>query len=59
MKSDNEFPPKPEIHPWATLLVLQASPFCNIDCDYCYLPNRTSTHRMTMHVLESAIEKAS
>jgi uncharacterized protein len=47
----------PEIEPWATLLVLQASPFCNINCDYCYLPNRTSTRRMSMQVLASAIEK--
>ena len=46
-----------EIEPWATLLVLQASPFCNINCDYCYLPNRTSTRRMSMPVLASAIEK--
>jgi uncharacterized protein len=43
--------------PWISLLVLQPSPFCNIDCDYCYLPNRTSTRRMAMSVLEKAIEK--
>ncbi len=30
------------------LLILQASPFCNIDCDYCYLGNRSSTTRMTL-----------
>jgi uncharacterized protein len=35
----------------------KASPFCNINCDYCYLPNRTSTRRMSMQVLASAIEK--
>jgi uncharacterized protein len=29
------------------LLVLQATPFCNINCAYCYLPNRDSRHRMT------------
>ena len=28
------------------LLILQATPFCNIDCDYCYLPDRDSTARM-------------
>jgi len=45
------------MEPWITLLILQPSPFCNIDCDYCYLPHRTSTRRMPMPVLESAIEK--
>ncbi len=45
------------MEPWITLLVLQPSPFCNINCDYCYLPNRTSTRRMPMEVLRQAIEK--
>ena len=52
-----DFPEFPEIQPWITLLVLQPSPFCNIDCDYCYLPNRTSSRRMPMAVLEAAIGK--
>ena len=30
------------------LLVLQPTPFCNIDCDYCYLPNRSDTGRMNV-----------
>jgi len=29
------------------LLVLQPSPFCNINCDYCYLPDRDSTKRLS------------
>ena len=37
------------------LLVLQATPFCNIDCSYCYLPNRNSTARMTLPVIEAAV----
>jgi uncharacterized protein len=28
------------------LLVMQPTPFCNIDCDYCYLSNRLSTKKM-------------
>jgi uncharacterized protein len=57
LKTTGAFAKPSAIEPWATLLVLQASPFCNINCDYCYLPNRTSTRRMSMQVLASAIEK--
>jgi len=39
------------------LLVIQPSPFCNINCDYCYLPNRTDTRRMDFAVLEKVMEK--
>ncbi|MCV3272767.1 cyclophane-forming radical SAM/SPASM peptide maturase GrrM/OscB [Roseobacter sinensis] len=28
------------------LLVLQPTPFCNLDCRYCYLPHRSQTARM-------------
>ena len=34
------------------LLVVQPTPFCNIDCSYCYLPNRQSTKRISTAVLE-------
>jgi uncharacterized protein len=34
------------------LLVLQPTPFCNINCSYCYLPNRQSTRRMSLETLE-------
>lgn len=37
------------------VLVIQPSPFCNINCDYCYLPNRTSTRRMDLPVLEQTM----
>jgi len=39
------------------LLVLQPSPFCNLDCRYCYLPNRTDRRRMSMDGLEAALRK--
>jgi uncharacterized protein len=35
------------------LLVLQPSPFCNINCTYCYLPERQSTRRMSRQTLEA------
>ena len=39
------------------LLVLQATPFCNLDCDYCYLPNRSSTLKMPLSVLEKTLSR--
>lgn len=38
-----------------TLVVLQPTSFCNIDCKYCYLPNRSSTKRMSEAVLENIL----
>ena len=39
------------------LLIMQPSPFCNLDCDYCYLPDRASHNRMSMPVFKQAIER--
>jgi uncharacterized protein len=36
------------------LLVVQPTPFCNLDCSYCYLPDRANTRRMTLGTLEQA-----
>src|SRR5437764_1060228 len=43
--------------PAVELLVIQPTPFCNINCDYCYLPNRNSTKRMPVSLLVRVIEK--
>ena len=37
------------------LLILQPTPFCNIDCEYCYLPARSDRHRMPFDIVESAV----
>ncbi len=37
---------------YRTLVVLQPTPFCNIDCKYCYLPFRSSTKHMPRAILE-------
>jgi uncharacterized protein len=34
------------------LLVVQPTPFCNIDCSYCYLPDRRNTRKVTAEILE-------
>lgn len=39
------------------LLVVQPTPFCNIDCDYCYLRNRTDKHVMSQSTLETLLRK--
>ena len=53
---DQTLPDDP-CRPWISLLVLQPSPFCNINCDYCYLPNRTSKKRMPLEIVAVTIEK--
>ncbi len=52
-----ETPPAPpaEGESWLRLVVLQPSPFCNINCDYCYLPDRAQTHRMSPETLQRAV----
>lgn len=37
------------------LVVLQPTPFCNIACDYCYLPNRNDRRRMSSAVLDHVL----
>lgn len=39
------------------LLVIQPTPFCNLDCDYCYLPDRGNRRRIGFEVLEAAVER--
>ena len=34
------------------LVVIQPTPFCNLNCDYCYLPNRHQKHRLSLDLLE-------
>ena len=44
--------------PRIELLVVQPTPFCNIDCRYCYLPDRNSksvVEQQTLHNLFSQV----
>lgn len=43
--------------PSTRLLILQPTPFCNIDCDYCYLPERDNPSRMTLHTVRRAAQR--
>jgi uncharacterized protein len=46
-----------EIDDVLEMLVIQPTPFCNIDCAYCYLPSRTSKERMSETTLEQLFLK--
>ncbi len=35
------------------LVIVQSSPFCNIDCNYCYLGNRLNKSRMSLDTVRS------
>ncbi len=39
------------------LLVVQPTPFCNLDCDYCYLPSRDDRSRLPLEILDAALER--
>lgn len=39
-----------------SLLILQGTPFCNINCDYCYLPDRSVKSRMSIETVRAALQ---
>src|SRR5205814_8388215 len=39
------------------LLVVQPTPFCNLDCSYCYLPDRDNKKVMASGTLETLARK--
>jgi uncharacterized protein len=40
-----------------SLIIIQPTPFCNIDCSYCYLPERTSRARLKVDQIEAIFDK--
>jgi uncharacterized protein len=40
------------------LLIIQGSSFCNIDCKYCYLPDRLSKKKIKLETVELALKNA-
>ena len=48
----------PRFHPVRLdLLVIQPTPFCNLDCDYCYLPFRQSREKIAPNLLEQIFRR--
>jgi len=39
------------------LLIVQGSSFCNIDCKYCYLPDRGSKKKISVETVQTAVRK--
>ena len=56
LKSKREQYPGPPVKP-VELFVLQPTPFSNVNCDYCYLPNRGDKQRMSMETIEVVFTK--
>jgi uncharacterized protein len=40
------------------LLIIQPTPFCNLDCSYCYLPDRLDKRKITLETLEKTFKWA-
>ncbi len=53
-RGDFKMAPRHQNGPGLRLLVLQPTPFCNIDCSYCYLSGRKSRAIMSLETLDSA-----
>ncbi len=39
------------------LLIFQGTSFCNINCSYCYLPDRKSTAKISIDTVEAALRR--
>ncbi|MDJ0901732.1 MAG: cyclophane-forming radical SAM/SPASM peptide maturase GrrM/OscB [Xenococcus sp. MO_188.B8] len=39
------------------LLVIQPTTFCNLDCSYCYLPDRKAKYKLSLDLLEPIFQK--
>jgi uncharacterized protein len=39
------------------LLIIQGTPFCNIDCSYCYLPHRDHRARLSLDLLHRLVDR--
>jgi uncharacterized protein len=39
------------------LVVIQPTSFCNLDCDYCYLPDRQQRHQLSLDLIEPILRR--
>ncbi len=52
-----EIPPRGRSAPYIQTVVVQPTPFCNINCRYCYLPQRDSKATMELGAIEALFAK--
>jgi uncharacterized protein len=52
-----DLPEVPTLAGPVKLLVLQGTPFCNIDCSYCYLPDRDSKAKMSAETVRGIVQR--
>jgi uncharacterized protein len=52
-----EVPPGGFSAPFIQTVVVQPTPFCNINCRYCYLPDRDSKATMALSTIEALFSK--
>jgi uncharacterized protein len=38
------------------LVVIQSTSFCNLNCDYCYLPDRQLNHRLSLDLIDPILK---
>ena len=46
----------PSDKPVVDLLIIQPTPFCNLDCSYCYLPDRLNKNKLDPEILGKVIQ---
>lgn len=51
-KCSSSITPKKDKFGSLHLVVIQATTFCNLNCDYCYLPDRLSKHQFSLELLQ-------
>ena len=39
------------------LVIIQATPYCNLDCDYCYLPDRSNKKQLSLELIAPIFQK--
>jgi uncharacterized protein len=54
---DNPLATMPDLTPLLETVVVQATPFCNINCRYCYLPQRNDRTVMAQSTVAALFEK--
>ncbi len=40
-----------------SLVVIQPTPYCNLDCDYCYLPDRGDRSRLDVELVDTILQR--